>query len=235
MKKLIVFICLFFAVLALNARAIHDDYRDADEKARISYAFGMAIGSNFNLSTMGIEFDYHAFADGLKAVVENKPTLFSELEAMEIIETALQVSMEKRAVHNRSLEDEFLATNRQRLGVRVTASGLQYEIIRNTDGEKPQADSIVRVNYVGTFIDGSPFDSSTEEGGAYIPLELVIPGWTEGLMLMGEGSQYRLFIPSALAYGIDGIQGIIPPYATLIFTVELIEIIKQDEAEYEEL
>ena len=224
--------CLFFAVLTLQARAIHEDYRKAEEKAKVSYAFGMAIGSNFNLSTMGIDFDYIAFAEGLKAMVEEGiQPLFSEQEAMEIIETALQDAMEKRASQNMQMEKDFLATNRQRPGIRVTESGLQYEILRNTTGEKPDSNSVVRVNYTGTFVDGSPFDSSTEEGGAYIPLELVIPGWTEGLMLMSVGSNYRLYIPSELAYGSDGIQGIIPPYSTLIFTVELLEIIESDGSE----
>ncbi|MCL2440505.1 MAG: FKBP-type peptidyl-prolyl cis-trans isomerase [Treponema sp.] len=234
MKKLTIFLCLFFAVLALNAKAIHDDHRRADEKARVSYAFGMAVGSNFNLGSMGIDFDYNAFADGLKAMVENEPTLFSEQEAMEIIETALQNAMEKRSVQNRTMEEEFLAMNSQRPAVQVTASGLQYEIIKDAKGEKPDAKSVVRVNYVGTFIDGSPFDSSTEEDGAFIPLDLVIRGWTEGLMLMSPGSHYRLYIPSNLAYGSDGIQGIIPPYSTLIFTVELLEIVQDDPDDEEE-
>ena len=228
MKKIIFFLFLFLMVLALHARAIHDDYREADEKARTSYAFGMAIGSNFDLSSMGIELDYTAFAEGFRAMNENEETQFSEQEAMEIIEIALQAAMEKKSVQNRQAEEEFLNTNSQRPEVRVTQSGLQYVIIKNADGEKPKADSVVRVHYTGTFTDGSPFDNSVEEEGAFIPLEFVFSGWTEGLMLMSVGSQYRLYIPSYLAYGIDGIQGIIPPYSTLIFTVELLEIVSED-------
>jgi len=144
---------------------------------------------------------------------------------VEIIETAWQEAMEKKSAQNRRLEEEFLARNGARPEVIVTPSGLQYEILVETAGEKPNPDSIVKVHYIGTFSDGSPFDSSTEEEGAYIPLDMVISGWTEGLLLMSVGSNYRLYIPSYLAYGKEGIQQIVPPYSTLIFTVELLEIL----------
>jgi FKBP-type peptidyl-prolyl cis-trans isomerase len=231
MKKSVIFLCLFFTVLALHAKAIQEDYKKADEKARLSYAFGMIIGSNLGLNQMDIEFDYDAFADGLKAVVEGGPTQFSQQEAMEIIEAALYDVEERQSAQNRQAEDEFFTANSQRQEVRTTASGLQYEIIRSAEGEKPKNNSVVKVNYTGTFTDGRPFDRSTEEGGAYIPLEHVIPGWTEGLMLMSPGSIYRLYIPSNLAYGKDGIQGVIPPYSSLIFLVELLEIIEEPEDE----
>jgi len=227
MKKLSIFLCLFLTVLALHARGIQEDYRSADEKARVSYAFGMVIGNN--LRTYDIDFDYDAFRDGVMAMVEDDMSpQFSEQEAMEIIDTALQVSMDKQAAQNRLTEEAFLARNREKPNVIVTQSGLQYEILVEADGEKPASDSIVRVNYVGIFSDGSPFDSSNDEDGAYIPLDMVIKGWTEGLMLMSVGSSYRLYIPSNLAYGRDGINPIIPPYSTLIFTVELLEILSPD-------
>jgi FKBP-type peptidyl-prolyl cis-trans isomerase len=227
MKKLSIFLCLFLTVLALHARAIQEDYKTAEEKAKVSYAFGMVIGSN--LRTYGIDFDYDAFRDGVMAMVEeNLSPQFSEQEAMEIIDTALQVSMEEKSSQNRQNEEAFLAKNRERPNVIVTQSGLQYEVLVEAEGEKPASDSIVRVNYVGAFSDGSPFDSSMEEDGAYIPLDMVIKGWTEGLMLMSVGSSYRLFIPSNLAYGREGINPIIPPYSTLIFTVDLLEILSPD-------
>jgi len=227
MKKLSIFLCLFLTALALYARGIQEDYRTADEKARVSYSFGMVIGGN--LSSYGIDFDYDAFAAGVRAMLEeDQSPLFSEQEAMEIIETALQESMDRRSAQNRMDEEEFLARNREKPNVIVTQSGLQYEILVGTDGEKPVSDSIVRVNYVGIFSDGSPFDSSTDEEGAYIPLDMVIKGWAEGLMLMSVGSRYRLYIPSNLAYGREGINPIIPPYSTLIFTVDLLEILSPD-------
>jgi len=233
MRKCAIFLCLFFLVLTLHARAIQEDYREADERAKVSYAFGMAIGSNFNLHSMGIVFDYDAFADGLRAMVErDKEPQFSEQEAMEIIETALQEAAERKSLEYQTLEEEFLAVNSKRAGIRVTESGLQYEIFTEKEGEKPTEKSIVKVKYTGTFIDGKPFDSSPDEEGAFIPLEMVLPGWAEGLMLMSPGSHYRFYIPSELAYGSDGIQGIIPPYSTLIFTVTLLEIMdSEDEQE----
>ncbi|MDR2543646.1 MAG: FKBP-type peptidyl-prolyl cis-trans isomerase [Treponema sp.] len=233
MKKLTVILCLFFAVTTIHARAIQEDYAKADEKARVSYAFGMVIGSNLDLSTLGIQFDYAAFADGLKAIIEGN-SQFSEIEAIEIIEAALQAVMDNRAIQHRLQEEEFLAMNSLRPEIQVTESGLQYEILVYTEGEKPKADSVVRVHYSGTFMDGSLFDSSIEADGSYIPLELVIQGWTEGLMLMSPGSHFRLYIPSYLAYGSDGIQGIILPYSTLIFSVELLEIVSEDDTTEEE-
>ena len=228
MKKLSIFLCLFLSVLALYARGIREDYRNADEKARVSYAFGMLIGSHY-LDSTGIDYDYDAFLEGVKSMVEKDLSpQFSEQEAMEIIETALQEAMDRRSAQNRLNEEEFLARNGERPNVITTQSGLQYEILVDTDGDKPESNSIVRVNYVGTFSDGSPFDSSVDENGAYIPLDMVITGWTEGLMLMSVGSTYRLFIPSNLAYGREGISQIIPPYSTLIFTVDLLEILSQD-------
>ena len=224
MKKIVIVSCLFFSVFFLHAKGVQDDRKSADEKADLSYAFGMIIGSQLGIDKLGIEFDYDAFAEGLKAAVEGQ-TKISEQEAMEKIETALYKAEEKQSTGNKAAEDEFLLTNSQRQEVKTTASGLQYEVIKSAEGEKPKSTSTVRVNYTGTFLDGRSFDSSSEENGAFIPLEHVIPGWTEGLMLMSPGSVYRLYIPSNLAYGKDGIQGVIPSYSTLIFVVELISII----------
>jgi len=222
MKKQILFILMFLSVLALHARAIQEDYRNAEEKARVSYAFGMLFGSN--LVTTPLEFDYNAFTEGFIAMFEGAETQFSQQEAVEIVETAMYNAMEIVAEENRLREEEFLANNSLRPEIQVTPSGLQYEIIMEANGEKPASDSIVSVYYEGAFIDGSIFDSSDGEV-VHIPLERVIPGWTEGLMLMSTGSTYRIYIPSSLAYGRNGAQNFIPPYSTLIFTVELLEIL----------
>jgi FKBP-type peptidyl-prolyl cis-trans isomerase len=232
MKKIFIFTCLFLSVLALHAKAIQEDYRNAEEKARLSYAIGMIVASNFNLGTLGLELDYNAFAEGLKVTIENGETQFSLQEATEIVETAYYNAMEKAAEENRQREEEFLAANSRRPEVQVTPSGLQYEVLEEADGEKPASNSVVAVNYEGTFMDGTLFDRSEDEG-ANIPMEMVIPGWTEGLMLMSVGSKYRIYIPSSLAYGKNGVQNVIPPYSTLIFTVELLEIINLDYSEEE--
>jgi FKBP-type peptidyl-prolyl cis-trans isomerase len=232
MKKLFVFICMGLSVAALHARPIQEDYKRAEEKARVSYALGMMIGYNLQQST-DLEFDYNAFADGLKAALEGAETQFSEQEALEILEAATQASMDKKTAYNRAVEEEFLTKNGERPEVQITPSGLQYEVLVETDGEKPGPDSVVRVRYEGSFTDGRPFDSSDTEEGVLIPLDRVIPGWTEGIMLMSAGSKYRLYIPSELAYGKEGIQMAIPPYSTLVFIVELIGILDSDEDEEE--
>jgi len=225
MKKILIPALIFVSVFALHAKAIQEDMDMADETVRISYAFGMLFGSN--LSTVPLEFDYDAFTEGFRVMLENGDPLFTGQEAVEIVETAMYYAREKNAEENRRREDGFLAVNSQRQGVHVTSSGLQYEVIVESNGAKPQADSTVRVNYTGSFTDGSIFDQSGSEG-ALIPMDMVIPGWTEGLMLMNVGSTYRLFIPSSLAYGRSGAQNIIPPYSTLIFIVELLEIMDSD-------
>jgi len=234
MKKLTVVLCLFFAVTALHARAIQEENRVAEENARISYAFGMAIASNLELNTLGVDFDYAAFADGLRAVLDkNVIPQLSEFEAMEIVENTYYTAMERIAEEYRLKEEEFLFTNSLRAGIISRPSGLQYEVLTDSTGEKPESNSTVRVHYTGSFIDGSIFDYSYEEDGAYIPLDGVISGWTEGVMLMSAGSIYKFYIPSHLAYGKEGIQGIVPPYSTLIFTVELLEILDYDPYYYD--
>jgi len=229
MKKLFVVVCLILPVLSLQAKAIQEDYKNADEKARVSYAFGMLMASN--LKSVDLEIDYEAFTNGVKATLENLELQFSEQEAVEMVEASIQKSIEKKSGENQRKENEFLEKNSQRPEIKVTESGLQYEILTPAEGEKPNEKSIVRVYYTGTFIDGTAFDSSNEDDGAYIPLEMVIRGWTEGLMLMSVGSKYRFYIPSNLAYGKEGIQSIIPPYSTLIFTVELLEITEDENPE----
>ena len=121
--------------------------------------------------------------------------------------------------------EKFLAENAKREGVKVTPSGLQYEVLEATLGQKPKATDTVKVHYEGTLIDGTVFDSSYRRGEPIaFPLNGVIKGWTEGLQLMSVGSKYKLFIPYQLAYGETGAGGSIPPYAALIFTVELLAI-----------
>ena len=136
------------------------------------------------------------------------------------IEYVMKVSGEAKAAG-----EQFLAENAKREGVKTTASGLQYEVLEATIGQKPKATDTVRVHYEGTLIDGTIFDSSYQRGEPIeFPLNGVIKGWTEGLQLMPVGSKYKLFIPYNLGYGERGAGASIPPYATLIFTVELLEI-----------
>ena len=131
----------------------------------------------------------------------------------------------KASTEAKEAGEKFLAENAKREGVKVTPSGLQYEVIESTLGQKPKATDKVRVHYEGTLIDGTVFDSSYKRGESItFSLNQVIKGWTEGLQLMSVGSKYKLYIPYDLAYGAQGAGGSIPPYAALIFTVELLGI-----------
>ena len=131
----------------------------------------------------------------------------------------------KQSLKAKEEGEKFLAENAKRPGVKVTPSGLQYEVLDATLGQKPKATNTVRVHYEGTLPDGTVFDSSYKRGEPIsFPLNGVIAGWTEGLQLMSVGSKYKLFIPYQLAYGERGAGGSIPPYAALIFTVELLGI-----------
>jgi FKBP-type peptidyl-prolyl cis-trans isomerase len=227
-KKLLVIFCLALCAAAAHAKAIQEDVRKAEQQAQVSYAFGMILGND--LRSYGIEkMDYAAFAEGLKAAVENASPQFSENEAMEIVQAALQKAADQKNEENRAKEARYLAENAARPEVRSTPSGLQYEVISEGSGSKPAATDTVRVNYEGRLTDGTVFDSSYNDGESVeIPLNRVIPGWTEGITLMNVGSICRLYIPSELAYGERGAGQVIPPYSTLVFTVELLGIVQPD-------
>jgi FKBP-type peptidyl-prolyl cis-trans isomerase len=224
MKKLIVISCLLASAFNAHARAIQEEQAAAGEKARTSYAFGMIIGSEL-LST-DLDIDYAAFTRGLKNVMESEETNFTHDEAIEIVQNAFHSAMTKQAEENQFKEALFLSENAERDGVRTTSSGLQYEVLSEGGGARPVRSDIVRVHYEGMLTNGTKFDSSYDRGDPVdIPLNGVIPGWAEGLQLMSVGSKYRFFIPSGLAYGGQGAGPIIPPYSTLVFEVELFEII----------
>jgi FKBP-type peptidyl-prolyl cis-trans isomerase FkpA len=189
-----------------------------------SYAFGMALGSD--LKQTGLQFNYDAFTQGFKESIEGKETRISMEEAIRIIQTAFMSAMAKQAEENMAKETQFLEENGKKNGIQTTSSGLQYEVITQGSGVKPAASDTVSVHYEGTLIDGTVFDSSYERGEpAQFPLGGVIPGWTEGIQLMNVGSTYRLYIPSALAYGEQGAGSSIPPNSALIFKVELLSIV----------
>jgi FKBP-type peptidyl-prolyl cis-trans isomerase len=228
MKKIMLTFCLFAAAFALYGKGIADEVNLADERAKISYAFGLVMGSD--LQQAGLEFDYPAFTGGFKTGVEDGDTPYTLQEAIEIVQAAFAEAMERNAETNRVREIAFLEENGGREEVITTESGLQYEVLAEGSGEKPSNTGTVRVNYEGTLIDGTVFDSSYERNeAAELPLSGIIPGLTEGIRLMRTGSSYRFYIPSELAYGERGAGQVIPAYTTLIFTVELLEIVKETE------
>jgi FKBP-type peptidyl-prolyl cis-trans isomerase FklB len=222
---------LFLAVITVHAKAIQEDINLEDEKAMTSYAFGMTVGSG--LKQAELELDYPAFTEGLRKTMENGQTPINQDEALEIVQSAFENAMKKQSAKLRAKEENFLTENALNDAVITTPSGLQYMVLVQGDGPRPAPDDIVQVHYEGTLIDGTVFDSSYHsEKGEEIPLDMVIPGWAEGLLLMNVGSKHRIYIPSSLAYGERGAGQVIPSYSTLIFTIELLEIIKRnDEAE----
>jgi FKBP-type peptidyl-prolyl cis-trans isomerase len=229
MNKIRCACCLLFCAAALYAHGIREEIQLADEKTRVSYALGMVMGAEFEPASL-LDLDYAAFTEGLKTAVEKGTAKINEEDAYALVEAALQAAIVKQAGENRLKETRFLSENGARPEIRTTASGLQYEVLAEGGGEKPRRSDTVRVDYEGSLVNGTVFDSSYQRGESEdFPLSRVIPGWAEGLQLMSAGSKYRLYIPSALAYGETGAGPLIPPYSTLIFTVELLEIMQTAE------
>ncbi len=194
-------------------------------KTDVGYAFGVIIGTN--MKTAAVEVDYDSFLSGIKDVLEKGSPKVPVAEAQKTVQQALVAGMAKKAQANLARETKFLADNAKKAGIVTTASGLQYEVLKAGTGAKPLATDSVKVDYVGTLIDGTTFDSSIERKEPMVfPLGNggVIPGWKEGILLMNVGSKYRLYIPSKLAYGENGTSGKIGPNDTLIFDVDLLSI-----------
>ena len=191
---------------------------------KISYAIGLSMGQN--LMGSGVtSLEYADLAAGIKDVLEKNQPKISYQEAQQVLGKFFSELEEKIAGEAKAAGEAFLAENAKREGVKVTESGLQYEVLEATIGQKPKATDKVRVHYEGTLIDGTVFDSSYKRGESItFGLNQVIKGWTEGLQLMSIGSKYKLYLPYQLAYGERGAGANIPPYAALIFTVELLGI-----------
>ncbi|WP_085296807.1 FKBP-type peptidyl-prolyl cis-trans isomerase [Cognaticolwellia mytili] len=195
---------------------------------RVSYGVGRQLGDQLRNNPFK-EFDVSAVQAGLADAIANAASQVSDEdlnEAFGIVSQKMQ-ELEQAEAKEKSAEGEaFLVENAKRDEVTTTESGLQYEVLATGEGEKPTAASTVRTHYHGTFINGDIFDSSVDRGQpAEFPVGGVIAGWTEALQLMTEGSKWRLYVPYNLAYGERGSQGAIPPYATLVFEVELLTIV----------
>ena len=191
----------------------------------VSYALGLSIGQNFKAS--GIKaITSEDFIAGLQdALAEREPKLTNE-RAREVINQLFMRLQQEEAELNAAAGKEYQEIMRHKSGVVTLPSGLQYEIIKEGKGAKPKASDKVRVHYHGTLINGVVFDSSVERGEpAEFPLNAVIPGWTEILQLMPVGSKWRVVIPSELAYGSRGAGDVIRPNMTLIFEIELLDIV----------
>lgn len=204
-----------------------------DEKERASYMIGLDIAKT--LEPVKDEIDIAMLEKGLRTTLKGEKSLMTEEQAQKVREAFGQKIQAKRIAEemakartNATAGQEFLAKNAKNPGVQTTASGLQYQVLKEGTGPKPKAEDVVRVHYTGTLLDGTKFDSSVDRGEpALIPLPQVVPGWREGIQLMPVGSKYRLWLPAKLAYGEQGTPGgPIGPNATLVFDVELLEIAK---------
>jgi FKBP-type peptidyl-prolyl cis-trans isomerase FkpA len=229
-KRILVAAMFFAAVLtACSAKAGMDNPAAADSSGGnedTSYSFGLIMGMNLKDTGFVYSFNPDEVARGFRDAFEGNDTRLTVEEADAIIQTAFAEFQEKQSADNKEKETAFLEDNGKRDEVITTASGLQYEIITQGTGPKPGASDTVKVNYEGTLIDGTVFDSSyVRNEPVEFPLEAVISGWTEGIQLMPVGSVYKLYIPSELAYGEQGAGGTIGPNSALIFKVELLEIL----------
>lgn len=196
-----------------------------EEMRAVSYCIGMSVAGSLKQQNLG-DISPEVITEAIKDMFEGNELKYSPEQADGIIQKYLQGVMEKKFEVNKGIGEGFLAENGEREEVKSTASGLQYEVMTEGEGAKPEATSKVTVHYHGTLIDGTVFDSSMERGEpATFGVNQVIPGWTEALQLMNVGSKYRLFIPQDLAYGANPHPGgAIEPYMALIFDVELLEI-----------
>ncbi|MCE5344961.1 MAG: FKBP-type peptidyl-prolyl cis-trans isomerase [Bacteroidales bacterium] len=207
----------------------------ATREDSLSYAFGAV---NYTaLTADSLMLDPMVVAKAMMDGKEGKSLMTDEIarsfimafvNEREMAKAEKQASMNKETYKDYIAANEaFLATNKGKAGVTETASGLQYEVIKMGTGPKPTNESTVKVHYTGTLIDGTEFDSSVKRNEpATFPITGVIPGWTEALQLMPVGSKFKIYIPQALAYGARGAGEVIKPYSTLIFDVELLEIVK---------
>jgi FKBP-type peptidyl-prolyl cis-trans isomerase FklB len=196
-----------------------------DQKDKFSYSIGVNIGSN--LSKQNIPVNPDAITAGIKDAIAGKPQLTPDQikEVMATFEKDMEQKQKAAGEKNASEGTKFLEENKKKDGVKTTASGLQYKALKQGTGAQPKESDTVTVNYRGTLINGTEFDSSYKRGQpATFPLSGVIKGWTEGLQLMKVGSKYQLFVPPTLGYGDRAVGPDISPNSTLIFEVELLDI-----------
>jgi len=202
------------------------------EMDKLSYGLGLGIGQQ--LAQMGIEhFSIEDFAAAVRDVIEGNELKIGHREAQATVqdyfqkrEAQLNKEREEKGKEAKVAGEQFLKENAKKEGVVTRPSGLQYMVLKEGSGKSPKATDQVRCHYEGFLIDGTVFDSSVErDEPAVFGLQQVIAGWTEGLQLMKEGAKYRFFIPYLLAYGPSGAGNSIPPYAALIFDVELLEVL----------
>ena len=223
MKRFIIIVSASLLALPLFGQDKSPQLKD--QKDKVSYAIGMNIG--LNLSRQKVDINPDVLAAGIKDALAGKPQLTQDQvkDIMTQFEKDMEQKQKASGEKNKADGAKFLEENKKKPGVKATASGLQYKVEKEGTGPQPKATDMVTVNYRGTLIDGTEFDSSYKRGQpATFPLNGVIKGWTEGLQLMKPGSKYQFFVPSNLAYGERSVGPDIAANATLIFEVELLEV-----------
>jgi FKBP-type peptidyl-prolyl cis-trans isomerase FklB len=207
-----------------------DDAAPKTDKDKISYSIGFGMGNN--LKNQGVDVDTNTLSKGIKDALSGAKPMMSQADmekTMTDLRTKMMAQQQEKmkaiGAKNKTEGEAFLAKNKTVAGVKTLPSGLQYQVIKEGTGKTPKATDKVSVNYRGTLLDGKEFDSSYKRGTpASFPVNGVIPGWTEALQLMKEGSKWKLFVPASLAYGEQGAGGVIGPNAVLVFEVELLKV-----------
>lgn len=197
----------------------------SSETAKVGYSVGYMMGTNVKESAK--DLNTADITQGLTDGFNGKQSVLTREQMEKVVMDYQKRQIDQMSQGNLAKGQAFLAQNAKKAGVKTTASGLQYEVLKEGNGTKPKATDMVAVQYEGKLLDGQVFDSTAKHGGepAVFPLNQVIPGWTEGLQLMGEGAKYRFYIPANLAYGEQGMpQGGIEPNSVLTFDVELVKV-----------
>lgn len=229
---------LAFALVSCDANAKKQKNADLSSfENQVSYMVGRDIGKS--LKDLNTDFDRDILFAAIEEVLDGEPSQLSDsvlskvgAEFTKKLQESKTAEREKAQEENKKEGEEFLKANKQIPGVKETESGLQYQVIKEGEGATPTKDDVVKVHYHGTLIDGTVFDSSVKRGEpATFPVGRVIKGWTEALQLMKEGGKYKIYVPSHLAYGERGARPPIGPNMTLIFEIELLEVVDEKKTE----
>ncbi len=226
----VVIYALFGLMLVAGTAAADQKTELTTEAQKLSYALGLDLGAYFK--NLGEDLDLSVIAKGIDASYNGKETLMTKEEAAKVQQQFAARQQEKQVqkvvemtAANKAAAAKFLKENKGKDGVKTTASGLQYKVIKKGTGKKPAATDMVKVHYKGKLLDGTEFDSSYKRNQpAEFRIDQVIPGWTEAMQLMNVGSVFELFIPPELAYGDRGAPPVIEPGSMLIFEVELLDV-----------
>ncbi len=233
-NRLVSFSAILLAVVGMSCQqnATVNNVNLETSTDSVGYAIGVLVGANnkqqIENAPGGEDINIDAMAAGFRLAVKGEEAAMTREEADAVVRNYFEKAGENEAQKNLEEGNAFLEENRQREGIKTTESGLQYEVLEEGTGEKPDSTDRVRVHYTGKLIDGTVFDSSVERGEpAVFRVDQVIPGWTEALQMMKVGAKWRIYLPSLIAYGERGAGADIGPNSALIFDVELLEIVKE--------